>query len=234
MGVFWPCPTPTASRSTTPARRGCSSRERGTRSRRAPGRSTSPTARRASTSPPTAAGRGRGRGLPGHPDHRPRGEPVPVGHADPADRPAGRPVPRSRASRCTRGWPRSSASPTATGRRWSRGAGDHAARQVVTTIRPDTVFVPYHWAGPQERQPADHRRPGPDLEDPRVQGVRSACARRTARPSTPHARAAAVSSAAVNAQAGRPGVLHRPEPLHRLPGVRAGVHRVRHAQGATR
>ena len=26
-------------------------------------------------------------------------------------------------------------------------------------------------------------------------------------------------------------VLHRPEPLHRLPGVRAGVHRVRHAPG---
>ena len=45
---------------------------------------------------------------------------------------------------------------------------------VVTTIRPDTVFIPYHWAGPQERQPADDRRAGPDLEDPRVQGVRGA------------------------------------------------------------
>ena len=29
----------------------------------------------------------------------------------------------------------------------------------------------------------------------------------------------------------RPRVLRRPQPLHRLPGVRAGVHRVRHAQG---
>ena len=38
---------------TTPARRGCSSRARGTRSPRAQGRSTSPTARPASTSPPT-------------------------------------------------------------------------------------------------------------------------------------------------------------------------------------
>ena len=56
-------------------------------------------------------------------------------------------------------------------------------RQVVTTIRPDTVFVPYHWAGREERQPADDRRPGPDLEDPRVQGLRrAACARRTAPP----------------------------------------------------
>ena len=54
----------------------------------------------------------------------------------------------------------------------------HAARQVVTTIRPDTVFVPYHWAGREERQPADDRRAGPDLEDPRVQGLRGARSRR--------------------------------------------------------
>ncbi len=26
--------------------------------------------------------------------------------------------------------------------------------QVVTTIRPDTIFVPYHWAGAQEHQSA--------------------------------------------------------------------------------
>ena len=31
----------------------------------------------------------------------------------------------------------------------SRRGDVHAARQVVTTIRPDTVFVPYHWAGPK-------------------------------------------------------------------------------------
>ena len=43
----------TARRSTIPARRGCSSRVARTRSRRAPGRSTSPTARPASTSPTT-------------------------------------------------------------------------------------------------------------------------------------------------------------------------------------
>ena len=44
--------------------------------------------------------------------------------------------------------------------------------QVVTTIRPDTIFIPYHWAGPKERQPADHRRAGSDHQDPGVQGVR--------------------------------------------------------------
>ncbi len=43
--------------------------------------------------------------------------------------------------------------------------------QVVTTIRPDTVFVPYHWAGSQEHQFGDNRRPGSGLEDPRVQGL---------------------------------------------------------------
>ena len=45
-------------------------------------------------------------------------------------------------------WRRSSASRTATGRRSSRAAACCTLRaQVVTTIRPDTIFVPYHWAG---------------------------------------------------------------------------------------
>ena len=39
-----------------------------------------------------AAGRGRRRRVSGHPDHRPRRQPVPLRHADPAHRPAGRPV----------------------------------------------------------------------------------------------------------------------------------------------
>jgi assimilatory nitrate reductase catalytic subunit len=44
---------------------------------------------------------------------------------------------------------------------------------VVTTIRPDTIFIPYHWAG---RKRVDGRRPGPDQQDPPVQGVRVSCA----------------------------------------------------------
>ena len=69
-----------------------------------------------------AADRGRRRRVPAHPDHRPRGQPVPV-----AARRRGASarwsisIP-SRASSCTRGWPRSSASPTATGRPPRRAA----------------------------------------------------------------------------------------------------------------
>ena len=60
-GVFWPCSSddPRPSRSTTPARRGCSSRASWNPIAKGAGRSTSPTARRASTSPTTAARRGR-------------------------------------------------------------------------------------------------------------------------------------------------------------------------------
>ena len=46
--------------------------------------------------------------------------------------------------------------------------------QVVTTIRPDTIFVPYHWAGAQEHQPGDDRGAGPDLQNPGIQGLRGA------------------------------------------------------------
>ena len=91
---------------TTPARRGCSSRARGTRSPRGPGRSISPTARPASTSTPYApptedvdaeypviltTGRVVSQFLSGHPD--------------PPHRPAGGPVPRAAASRCIRASP---------------------------------------------------------------------------------------------------------------------------------
>ena len=99
----------------------------------------------------------------------------------------------------------------------------------MTTIRPDTVFIPYHWAGRQERQPADDRRAGSDLEDPGVQGLRlpraqGRCAAGVRRPSW--------SRSSDHAGPAAPRVLRRPQPLHRLPGVRAGVQRVRYAQAA--
>ena len=119
MGVFWPCPSTDRgrpARSTTPAPRGCSSRGRGTRWRRGPGRSTSPTARPASTlakyAPPTEDVDA---DYPGDPDHRPRGEHVPERQPDAADRPAGGPVPRAAPGVAPASWPRSTASPTATG-----------------------------------------------------------------------------------------------------------------------
>ena len=81
----------------------------------------------------------------------------------------------SRCSRCTRGWPSKLGIAdgdwvTVESRRGALtlrvpGGDDDPARHGV---RP----LPLGRA--QERQPADHRRPGPDLEDPRVQGVRRA------------------------------------------------------------
>ena len=43
---------------------------------------------------------------------------------------------------------------------------------VTDTIRADTVFVPYHWAGAAGGEPDDGRRPASREQDPRVQGVR--------------------------------------------------------------
>ena len=54
--------------------------------------------------------------------------------------------------------------------------------QVVTTIRPDTIFVPYHWAGAEEHQPGDDRGPGSDLEDPGVSRCAPSASRRPAAP----------------------------------------------------
>ena len=96
-----------------------------------------------------AADRGRGRRVPGDPDHRPGGEPVPLRQPDPADRPAGRSVPGAAHRAAPAAGRAARASPTATGStvEIAPRAAARCARQVVTTIRPDTVFIPYHWAG---------------------------------------------------------------------------------------
>ena len=57
-------------------------------------------------------------------------------------------------------------------------------RMVVTTIRPDTVFIPYHWPRERSRQPATIRALDPRQQDPRVQGLRRARDRRPTRPTT--------------------------------------------------
>ena len=54
-----------------------------------------------------------------------------------------------------------------------RGRARRAAA-VTGAIRPDTVFLPFHWAGDAQRQPADQRRARPGLRDAGVQGVRRA------------------------------------------------------------
>ncbi len=43
---------------------------------------------------------------------------------------------------------------------------------VVTTIRPDTIFIPYHWPGKKSANQSDGRGAGSDQQDPPVQGVR--------------------------------------------------------------
>ena len=87
---------------------------------------------------------------------------------------------------------------------------------VVNTIRPDTVFIPYHWPGQQGRQPADHPSGGPALEDARVQG------RRRAR--GPGRGAAGMKTTRYGID-DKPDLRHRPESLHRLRGLRPGLRR---------
>ena len=121
------------------------------------------------------------------PDDRPRREPVPVGHADAPHRPAGEAVSRAAHRDASAAGREARASPTATGRRPRRAAArSRCARMVVTTIRPDTIFIPYHWAGQKSVEPADRRRAGSDQQDPAIQGVRLPRAQgRRRRPTTP-------------------------------------------------
>ena len=135
-GVFWPCPSPTS----TPARRGCS-----------PTRFATPTAGRASTPVQHAA--------PAEtPDTR-----LPARSSPPA---ASWPsTSRARRRAACRRWSRWRAEPVAEihpqtaarlrrGRRrprsrvrTRRGSGRGSRARLTRDIRPDTVFVPFHWAG---------------------------------------------------------------------------------------
>ena len=93
-------------------------------------------------------GRGRRRRVPDLAHHRPGRQPVPVGHPDPPHRRRSSSSTPSRCARCTRSSPSSSASPTATRSPSPRGAATMTLpAHVVNTIRPDTVFIPYHWPG---------------------------------------------------------------------------------------
>jgi assimilatory nitrate reductase catalytic subunit len=131
-GVFWPCPEG----------------HPGTPRLYEGGRFYTPTARRGSSRSATATRPRSGRRrVPALADHRPGRQPVPVGHPDPPHRPARSTSTPSRWSRCTR------ARRTARHRRRRPRPGHLAARRDDRagagreTIRPDTVFIPYHWAG---------------------------------------------------------------------------------------
>ena len=93
------------------------------------------------------------------------------GNPDPPHRPARRPVPRT-ALRDAPAARRAARHPDRRHRAGHVPAGDMTLpAKVVATIRPDTIFIPYHWAGRRGRQPADQPGARPALEDPRVQGL---------------------------------------------------------------
>ena len=132
QGVFWPCPSTAG---TTPARRGCS------RLLRHPdGRA------RFHAVEHRGAGRAAVRRLPGAPDHRPGARAVPVRRPDP-------PGPRAARRRAVRraapdaGRPDRRRTTASRSLVTTRRGELKAPARVVATIRPDTVFVPFHWVG---------------------------------------------------------------------------------------
>ena len=116
---------------------------------------------------------------------------------------------------------------TVTSRRGSMTLPAH----VVNTIRPDTVFIPYHWPGDAVGEPAHEPRARPDSRMPefKVAAVRSSGGGHAA---TADARLDCTRTVVTVRDRRRAGVRDRPEPLHRLPGLRAGLHGVRHASRA--
>ena len=146
--------------------------------------------------------------------------------ADAPHRPAGEALPRARGSRCTRASPRSLGSPTATGRRRDPPRRGHAPRDGRDDDPPDTVFIPYHWGLAKSAN-----RLTVAAQDPisKIPSTRSAAAA-SDRP-TPARNFRAPGKVHARCPSPPPRVLRRPEPLHRVPGLRAGVQRVRHAPG---
>ena len=93
----------------------------------------------------------------------------------------------SRCARCTRASPSSSASPTATSSRSPRGAARSRCRPASsTTIRPDTVFIPYHWPGAKAANQLTNRAVDPVSKMPEFKVAAVRVARATRRRRTRH------------------------------------------------
>ena len=98
---------------------------------------------------------------------------------------------------------------------------------VVTTIRPDTVFIPYHWPGARSANQLTHRTLDPRSKIPEYKV--SACRLRKASGPPDWARDAPIAGEprsdapsgglASEATDVRLRVLRRPVALHRLPGA---------------
>ena len=96
--------------------------------------------------------------------------------------------------------------------------------RVVATIRPDTVFIPYHWPGRQAANQLTNRALDPLSRMPEFKVAAVRIEKAAGRRETADARDLDLhdgSDADVRTQR-RPGVRDRPEPLHRLRGLRAG------------
>ena len=132
MGVFWPCPSLDHPGHAAPVRRVA----------------IRPSRRQGALSAGRLAARRRRarRRVPDRADDGARGVAVSVGHADAPHRRARRSVPAAALRDPSAPGRRRSASPTATSSASRAAAAPIVVRaQVVKTIRPDTVFVPYHW-----------------------------------------------------------------------------------------
>ena len=198
MGVFWPCPaTGPRRQADRPPRHAAAVRagvvEPGGEGGRAVllPRRQGPLPRRHVR----AADRGRGRRLPGHPDHRAGGQHVPHRATRRGGSARWWTSTPSRCWNCTRILAKKHGIADGDWVTVESRRGRMTVRcQVVTTIRPDVVFVPYHWAGEKSINLVTISVAGPDLEDPRVQGVRRAASARPRSRSTPdRARTAAVT-----------------------------------------
>ena len=93
---------------------------------------------------------------------------------------------------------------------------------VVTTIRPDTVFIPYHWAGKKSANQLTVAAQDPISKIPQYK----VCGCRVRKADGPPDYDANWSR---SSEARPPALLRRSQPMHRLPGLRAGVQRMRHA-----
>ena len=157
-GVFWPCPADDHPGTPTPLRRplrDTDGRARFIPSRTArPRRSPTPSIRCSSRRAAAAALQVRRADPPRRALREAQPEPLVEMHPDLAE--AHRAVRRA----------------TGSGREPPRAR--RVLVRVTETIRPDTVFMPFHWGGSSAANLAHQSGAGPDLEDAGVQGLRRA------------------------------------------------------------
>ena len=159
--LFWPCPPRDGPHPGTPRLFADALRH--------PGRHGPASCRVDHRRPADDAGAGR----PDLPGHRPGPAALPVRRPDPAGRRARRPPSPAPFVEIHPSWPTGSG--VAEGERWSVTSrrGRASARPASPTpIRPDTVFVPFHWAGAGSVNRLTNDALDPDPADARVQGLR--------------------------------------------------------------